>query len=101
MARNVTVNWVLPTTRESGKPLALADIATVELSLSADGVNWTAYDSFAPPVLSTVVPELEIGEWFVQGVVVDVAGKRSKPAVASIVVPDDSAPGALQLTLTF
>jgi hypothetical protein len=101
MARNVNVAWVYPTTRESTKPLNPADIASVEISLSADNVNWSAYDTFPNGVLSTVIPELDIGEWFVRGVVVDTAGKRSKPKVASIVVPDDSAPGELQLTLTF
>lgn len=101
MARSVNVSWVLPTTRESGKPLANTDIQGVELSLSADNVNWSAYDTFPAAVLATVIPELEIGEWFVQGVVVDTAGKRSKPVVKSIVVPDETAPGALELTLAF
>lgn len=102
MARNVNVSWVLPTTRESTKPLANTDIATVEFSLSVDNVNWDVYDSFPPSVLSTVIPELDIGEWFVQGVVIDTAGKRSKPLVKSIVVPDDTAPSALgDLSLTF
>jgi hypothetical protein len=101
MARNVNVSWVLPTTRESGKPLANTDIAGVELSLSVDNVNWSAYNTFAPAILSTVIPELDIGEWFVQGVVVDTAGKKSKPVVKSIVVPDETAPGALELTLSF
>jgi hypothetical protein len=101
MAKAVNVSWVYPTTRESTKPLNPADIASVELSLSADNVNWSAYDTFPNGVLSTVIPELEIGEWFVQGVVVDTAGKKSKPVVKSIVVPDETAPGALQLTLTF
>lgn len=101
MARSVNVSWVLPTTRESGKPLNPADVAGVELSLSTDGTTFSLYDTFVPAVLATVVPELEVGEWFVQGVVVDTAGKRSKPVVKSIVVPDESAPGALELTLAF
>lgn len=101
MARDVNVSWILPTTRESNKPLDPAQIASVELSLSADNVNWSAYDTFPKEVLATVIPELDIGEWFVMGVVVDTAGKRSKPKVASIVVPDDSAPGSLELTLSF
>lgn len=103
MARNVNVSWVLPTTRESGKPLNPADVAGVELSISADlGANWSVYDTFPPSVLTTVLPELEIGEWQVKGVVKDTAGKVSKPVVASIVVPDDTAPGNLtSLVLTF
>jgi len=101
MARDVNVSWVLPTTRKSGKPLNPADVAAVELSLSADNVNWSAYDSFPKEVLATVIPELDIGEWFVQGVVVDTAGKKSDPVVQSIVVPDETPPGALELTLAF
>lgn len=102
MARNVNVSWVLPTTRESTKPLANTDIAGVEFSLSVDGTLWTVYNTFTPDILSTVIPELDIGEWFVQGVVVDTAGKRSKPLVKSIVVPDETAPSALgDLTLAF
>ena len=95
MARNVNVTWVLPTTRASGKPLAIADIAGVELSLSADGVNYSVYDTFTPDVLTTVIPELEIGEWFVSGIVKDTTGKVSPAVVSSIVVPDETPPGAL------
>lgn len=102
MARNVNVSWVLPTTRTSTLPLANTDIAGVEFSLSVDNVNWNVYDTFPPDVLSTVIPELDIGEWFVSGVVIDTAGKRSKPKVKSIVVPDDSEPSELgDLVLTF
>jgi hypothetical protein len=101
MARDVDVSWGLPTTRKSGRPLDPADVAAVELSLSSDNVNWSAYDSFPKEVLATVIPELDIGEWFVQGVVLDTNGKRSAPSVKSIVVPDDSEPSALELTLTF
>ena len=103
MARSLTVTWVLPTTRESGKPLNPADIAAVELALSADGgVNYSPYGAYTPDVLSTVIPELEAGEWTVAGTVKDTAGRLSKVVTASVVVPDDTAPGALtSLTLTF
>lgn len=103
MAKNVNVAWVLPTTRESNRPLDPADIAGVELSISADkGVNWSVYDTFPPAVANTVIPELDIGEWQVAGVVIDTAGKRGKAKIASIVVPDETAPGELlELTLSF
>lgn len=101
MARPVNVNWLLPITRESGKPLDLSQIAAVELSLSVDNVNFTAYSEFPSTVLSTVIPELEIGEWFVRGVVRDTAGRKSKPVVKSIVIPDETPPGTLDLTLSF
>ena len=101
MARAVNVSWILPTVRESGKPLDPAQIAGVELSLSVDNVNWSVYNTFPKETLATVIPELEIGTWYVKGVVKDTAGKVSKPVVQSVVVPDDTAPGALaSLTLS-
>lgn len=105
MAKNLIVSWVLPTTRESGKPLANTDIASVQIGLSADNVNWTVYDTFTPDVLSTVIPELEAGTWYVAGVVVDTKGRKSKDVIKSIeilppVEEDNTPPGALELTLS-
>ena len=100
MAKSVNVSWVLPTTRESTLPLDPADIASVELELSTDGVAFVPYDTFAANVLSTVIPDLEVGKWYVQGLVVDTAGQKSKPVVESIVILDTSPPGTLTLTLS-
>ena len=101
MAKSVNVSWVLPTVRESGKPLDPAQIGGVELSLSVDNVNWSVYNTFPKEVLNTVIPELEVGTWYVSGLVIDTAGKRGKPLVQSVVVPDETAPGALvSLTLS-
>ena len=101
MARNVNVSWVLPTTRVSGKPLNPSDILNVQLSLSSDNVNWSLYDTLPPSVLSTVIPELDIGDWFVAGVVHDTANRASSPVVSTVRVPDETAPGALpSLVLT-
>jgi hypothetical protein len=101
MARNVNVSWTFPTTRESGKPLNPADIKAMELSISVDSVNWTIFDTYAPTVTSARVTELEPGKWFFQGVVVDTQNKRSAPLISSVVVPDETAPSALDsLTVT-
>lgn len=99
---NVKLTWVLPTQRASGRPLNEQDIAGVEIAASADGgQTYGVLDVLPPPVLETVVNELEPGEWFFRGVVVDQAGRRSASRVASIVVPDESPPGELlALTLT-
>ena len=97
---NVNVNWVLPTTRTSGKPLNPADIAAMHLSISIDGVNFSPFNSFAPDVLSTEVTELEPGEWFFSGVVEDTQQRVSIPRVTSIVIPDTTPPsGLLSLSL--
>ena len=98
--RDVTVTWVLPTTRESGKPLAPADIDRVILEMSVDGSNYVGVDEFPSSVLSTAVVELESGEWFFRGTVRDTKGRKSKPVVRSIVIEDDTPPGPLvELTL--
>lgn len=99
--RDVKVSWVLPTTRESGKPLAAADIDRVILEMSADGgANYVGVDEFPSAVLETTVVELEPGEWFFRGTVRDTKGRKSQPLTRSIVIEDTTPPGALlELTL--
>ena len=99
--QNVTVSWVLPTTRESGKALNPADIHRVVLEMSADGgANYVGVDEFPPTVLSTVVVELEPGEWFFRGTVRDTKGRKSASITRSLVIEDTSPPSALiDLTL--
>jgi len=95
MARNVNVSWAYPTTRESGLPINPADIAGMTLEMSVDNTTWSLYNNFAANVTSTVVPELEAGEWFFRGTVQDTDGRDSAPLVASVVVPDETPPGPL------
>lgn len=96
---NVRVKWTLPTTRQSGLPLQVSDIAAVEIAQSADGgASFGVIDVLPPTTLETVVQDLEPGEWFFRGVVVDKAGRRSDPKSGSVVVPDETPPGQL-LTL--
>lgn len=98
---DVTVTWVLPTTRESGRPLKIEDIDRVVLELSADGgANFGAVDEFPSSVTETVLVEMEPGEWFVRGYVRDTKGRKSQPVTRSIVIEDPSPPSALvELTL--
>lgn len=98
---NLRVRWVLPTTRDSGKPLNPADIANVKLEISADlGVNYVVLGTFPPNVLETLVQDIDYGDWYVRGTVEDTAGRVSDPAVASVLNPDTTPPGALALTLS-
>ena len=93
---NILVKWVLPTTRESGKPLQIGDIKDVEILLSADGgVNFGSFGKYVPTILETLVTDLEPGEWFFAGVVTDNANKSSKPVKTSLLVPDTTPPGTL------
>ena len=94
--RDVNISWVLPTTRESGFDLDPADIAEVEISISADlGANWTVLNTVAPPTLELLSPDMEVGDWMFEGVVIDVDGRRSPSVSASVNIPDESPPGSL------
>jgi hypothetical protein len=102
---NVRVKWVLPTTRESGKPLAVEDISHVRIEVSADGGStYVLIDDFGADVLETLVQDLDFGVWKFRGLVADADGRVSQPVFGTIdIVPqvDDTPPGALlELTLT-
>lgn len=99
---NVRVQWVLPTTRESGKPLNPADIKHVVIEVSADGgANYAPVGEFAPNELETTIQDVDFGEWFFRGTVVDTKDRASNPVVASILNEDTTAPSELTLTLSF
>jgi hypothetical protein len=93
------VLWVLPVVRVSGKPLDPADIAGVDLELSADGgENFVSFG--LKQGTSFDFTELEPGTWVVRGTVVDTAQRRSASITASKTIADETNPGALQsLTL--
>jgi len=98
---NVAVNWTLPTTRVSGKPLAVDQIAAVRIEIGVDGENYAPVGEFTPDVLETVVSDLEAGTWLFRGTVIDTKGRLSLPVDASIVLEDTTPPGVLpSLTLS-
>lgn len=93
---NVKVQWVLPTTRESGKALAPADIHHVRIEISADaGANYALVGDFTPDVLDVDVTDLDFGTWTFRGLVVDQKGRVSAPLTAEFVNEDTSPPSAL------
>ena len=101
--KNVNIAWELPTTRESGFPLDIADIQHVEVSMSADlGNNFVVINTIAPPTLDITVPDLEIGDWIFRLVVVDTADKRSADVDVSVNVPDETNPSSVvNVTVSF
>lgn len=98
---NVKVAWVLPTTRESGKPLAVADIRHVRVEMSADaGANWSLVNDFPPSVLETTIADADFGEWTFRAACVDTKGRVSDWAVGTVLIEDTTPPSAPTLTLT-
>lgn len=94
MSKNVTVRWVLPTTRQGGGELLPADIEHTRAELSADGgANFSELDLVAPDVAQEVfVPDMEVGEWHFRFTVFDKLGQKSPPANHVETVADDSPP---------
>jgi hypothetical protein len=95
MSSNLVLSWVLPTTRASGKPLAVKDIKHVLVEISVDNVTFGPLGTYPSDVLSTSVNELEVGTWYFRGVVVDTADRVSTPMFASYEVLDVSPPSPL------
>ena len=95
--KTATITWSLPTTRESGLLLNVADIASVGLSLSADGgLNFSPLgEVLSTAVQEFVVADLAIGDWQVQLVVLDTSGRTSVPVVELFNVPDETPPGGV------
>ncbi len=99
---NVKVTWVLPTTRKSGRPVAIEAIKHFEVAISVDGQNFAVFGTFPTDVLETVIPELEPGTWTVRGRGVDTDDQPGAALARSITIADTSPlsePVALTLTL--
>jgi hypothetical protein len=95
---NVRLNWTgaLPTTRESGKPLAPEDIQGVRLELSADGgASFGVFDTYPTVVTEAVVTDLEPGGWVFRFTVIDTQGRESTPLDVAATVEDRSNPSPL------
>jgi hypothetical protein len=105
MARDAELNWTLPTTRTSGRPITPAELAGTEVGVSADGgANYALLNGGVPfptNVLQTVVPELEPGTWFFSAQWVAADGGRSTKITATVTIEDTSPPsvGALSVLL--
>jgi hypothetical protein len=97
---NVTLQWELPTTRTSNRPLAPSDLLHVAVDVSADGGDtWVDIGQFPPEVLTAQVTDLDFGTWLFRGVVVPKKGLPSLPLTATFVNDDTTPPNPL-VTLT-
>lgn len=103
MAKNVTVAWVLPLTRQGGGPLPLSEIAHTQVELSADGGDNFGLLVQVPPngIQQAFVPDLEIGQWIFRITVVDTDGRSGTPYLEDVTVADDTPPnGVTDVTVT-
>lgn len=100
--KTILINWILPTTRQQGGPLTPADIARVEIEISADnGANFTPVGTFTPDILETTVVDLPFGDQYqVRGRVVDQTDQAGEWAVEAFTLVDTSPPGTVGITVT-
>jgi len=100
--KNVLISWVLPTTRQLGGPLLIADIANTKIELSADGgATYSLVGDFSG-VLEVPVNDLPFSDqYMVRGTVIDTTAQSSNPVVVPFAITDTSPPGDLAISLSF
>ena len=75
---NVRLTYTLPTQRVLGEALPEAQIAFVEIQMSADaGANFSGLAQVPPPALEYLVQDLDPGTYIFRGIVQDINGLRS------------------------
>jgi hypothetical protein len=75
---NARLKWLLPTVRVGGEALPVAEIAFVEILMSADGGNnFSGLTQAIPTVLEHVVNDLAPGTYAFRAIVQDTDGRRS------------------------
>ena len=98
--KTAVVTWELPTTRVSGGPITLNEIAGVAVSLSADGgANFaTLSNVLVPNPMTITIPDLVDGDYIVRLVVVAKGGTRSANSETpfTVITADNSPPGTVQ-----
>jgi hypothetical protein len=96
MTKTVTVTWELPTTRESGQPLDIADIQHTKVEITADGVSFTPL-GFVPPtdIQELTAADVDIGDWSFRLTVMDTANRESNPFDAPFTIADETPPSAV------
>lgn len=75
----ITLSWVLPTTRANGQALTPDELAGVEIRMSADGGATFGAPAVVPPSVTQefVVGSLVAGSYLFRFVVEDLQGRRS------------------------
>jgi len=88
-------NWKMPTTRESGRPQRIEDLAGYDLRMKVEGApDFVSVYEPGPADTTCVLDITDVGTYEFELYAVGKNGKTSlAPARASFVIPDVSAPG--------
>jgi len=91
--KNALIKWVLPDTRESGGPLPIDEVASTEISMSADlGANWTVIRDVPAPTAEWQLSDLAPGDYMLQLVAIDTDGRRATDTPFSFNIKDETNP---------
>lgn len=75
---NLRLRWTLPTERVLGEALPPAQIAFVEIQMSADGgANYSGLIQAPPDTLEHLITDANPGTYLFRGTVEDIEGRRS------------------------
>ncbi len=97
MAKTATINWELPTTRQSGLPVDAAEVLGTEVALSVVGGVYSVLDPMLPPdILEHVIPDLTPGDYLCRLVPIDTADVRGAETELQFNVPDESPLSAVE-----
>ena len=95
MAQSMTVTWTLPTRRSDNSTLAVSDVASSEVSISADvGVTYSVLANVLPGATQSFQRDLADGNYKIRIITVDTQGRRGVPAIGDAVIRTIAPPAA-------
>lgn len=99
--KSIRISWTLPTVREMGGAITPAEIAAVEIELSADGgANFSPVSSFPSDKLEAIVADLPFSDaYVVRGRAIDTTSQAGQWSTLPFAVVDTSPPGALTISV--
>jgi len=104
LMKNVTLNWVLPTTRTDGTPLVPSELLETVIEFSDDGgLSFPIQRGTPSPNTSLVFPNLSPGAYVFRVYVVDLQSPSeiSEPVEIAVDIPVDLAAPSPVTDLTF
>jgi hypothetical protein len=93
--QSMTVTWTLPTKWTDGTTLPVSQIASSEVSISADnGATWSLLGNVAPNTTQTLQKDLADGAYKIRVLEISTAGVRGLPAIGDCLIKTPLVPSA-------
>lgn len=97
MARTATAKWDLPTKRQSGLPVDLAEVQGTEVALAVVGGPYSVLEALLPSdTLEHVIPDLTPGDYLCRLVPIDMDDVRGADTELPFSIPDETPLAAVE-----